>query len=40
MVFPEMGYTLVLAYPVYFLMKWLFGKKVMDRRVRSNWFEF
>ena len=39
-VFPEMGYTLVLAYPVYFLMKWLFGKKVMDRRVRSNWFEF
>ena len=40
MVFPEMGYTLVLAYPVYFLMKWLFGKKVMDRRFRSNLFDF
>jgi rod shape-determining protein MreD len=39
-VFPEMGYSLVLAYPVYFLMKWLFGKKVMDRRVRGNWFDF
>lgn len=38
-VFPEMGYSLVLAYPVYFLMKWLFGKKVMDRRIRENWFE-
>lgn len=39
-VFPEMGYSLILAYPVYFLMKWLFGKKVMDRRVRGNWFDF
>lgn len=38
--FPEMGYTLILAYPVYFLMKWLFGKKVMDRRVRESWFDF
>jgi rod shape-determining protein MreD len=38
-VMPEMGYTLILAYPVYFLMKWLFSKKVMDRRFRQNWFD-
>jgi len=39
-VFPEMGYSLILTYPVYFLMKWLFSKKVMERRVRSNLFDF
>jgi rod shape-determining protein MreD len=39
-VFPEMGYTLILAYPIYFLMKWLFGQKVMERRIRGEWFDF
>jgi rod shape-determining protein MreD len=39
-VFSEMLYSLLLAYPIYFLMNWLFKKKVMDRRIRGNWFEF
>lgn len=39
-VFPEMLYSLVFAYPVYFLMKWLFSKKMMERRIRGHWFDF